>query len=269
MPRRAPTKRVLPTRPTDAHSAALLSSLTATHLYMLKVAIQQASTTEELRATFRNAMRAYPGAAAGGAEKHLDKLFAQGFRRGARGAGAQHLDAGDKQALEWLKTNPVGFLSSLGSFGQSEARWLDQHLPAGTPLDEAKVVVASRAAAAAYKLERVVQTDRQKASALGRLLAWRDDPQRDAYFYGWFPLHDDREKDVSLLFERRNPMTYWQLRKTFEVDHVVPKMVTNRKTGRREAQVSAYNCRCDVARWPKSRGQLVREGLLSATDAAA
>mgnify|MGYP001558581831 CR=1 FL=1 len=262
-PRRRPTPRVLPAKITDAHSAALLSSLTATHLDLLKAAIQRARTTEELRATFRSAMRAYPSVAASAAEKHLDKLFVQGFRKGARGAGAQHLDAGDHQALEWLKTNPIGFLSSLGSFGQSEARWLDQHLRAGTPLNQARAVVARRAADAAYKLERVVQTDRQKASALGRLLAWRDDENRDAYFYGWFPVHDDREKDVSLLFERRNPMTYWQLRKTFEVDHVIPKMVTNRKTGRREAQVSAYNCRCDVARWPKSRGQLVREGLLS------
>lgn len=245
----------------------MLLALTDAHHKVLSAAMRSVGSTDELLRNLRSVMWSFPAIASQDAESAMDALFEQGFKAGATDAGASP-DAGDQHALEWLKTNPIGFLSALSSFGQSESRWFEKNL-AGKPLPEALALARRRGTDANYKLERIVRTDEQKATSLGRLLSWVDDPNRDYYNYGWFPLHDGREKDVSILFERRNPMTYWELRKTFEVDHVVPKLVINRHTGRKEAQVSAFNCRCEVARWPKPRWQLVRDGLISQTETAA
>lgn len=248
---------------------SLRAALNDAHRTALTSASRGVSTTPQLLQNLNHTLRALPALAAQSAEKHLDDVFAKGFATGVRDAGVKGTqpDAGDLHALEWMKTNPLGFLSAVGSVAQSELAWYNKHLP-GKTVDQARALVRKRAEDAAYKIDRIVQTSDTKAVTLGRLLAWIDDEYRDFYNYHWLPLHDGREKDVSLLFERRNPMTYWKLRKTFEVDHVTPKIVTNRRTGRREAQISAINCRCSVARSPKSRKQLVNDGLISQTDAA-
>lgn len=241
----------------------LLGALISSYRQVLSAAMRQPASSEELLHRLRYGMRAFAGVAMKDSEPILDELFHRGFRAGAQDAGGITApDAGDLHALEWLKMNPTGYLAALGSVGQSEAAWFSKNLP-GKSLPDALALVRSRGTDVVPKLERIVRTDSEKAAALGRLLSWTDDPNRDYFNYGWLPVHDDRTKDVSLLFERRNPMTFWQLRKTFEVDHVAPVMVTNRHTGRREAQISAFNCRCQIARWPKRRAQLVREGLLS------
>jgi hypothetical protein len=249
----------------------LRAALNGVHLTALTSAARGVKSTPELLRNLNHTLRALPAMAAQTAEEHLDTVFAQGFATGvhdAKGTKAtDEPDAGDLHALEWMKTNPLGFLSAVGNVAQSELDWYNKHLP-GKSIQEARALVKGRAEAAAYKIDRIVQTSDTKAVTLGRLLAWVDEPYRDFYNYYWLPLHDGREKDVSLLFERRNPMTYWKLRKTFEVDHVTPKLVINRYTGRREAQISAINCRCSVARSPKSRTQLVNDGLISQNEAA-
>ncbi len=233
------------------------------HLQAIQAAINNSNSTEELISNLCTTLRSYPAVALKESEPILERLFKQSFSTGAKDTGAK-IDPGDEHAFEWFKSNPIGFISALGNFGITESSWNVKKLR-GKDLSSAKQLALGRATEANYKLQRIVNSDITKAVTLGRILAWIDDPKRDFYNYGWFPMHDGREKDVSLLFERRNPMTYWELRKTFEVDHVIPKMVINRHTGRREAQVSAYNCRCEVARWPKSRRQLVNQGLLSQT----
>ncbi len=210
-------------------------------------------------------------------EKLINRLFQSGFMIGVLDTGViRQPDHGDQMVVEWLKHNRQGFVPSLRSFGDDERRFFERVIgdayggvdeetgqPRAFDLDRMVRRVRSRSEEAKYKVERVVRTETAKATALGRIMSWENDQDRDFYRYHWVATHDDRTKDVSLMFESRGPYDFSQIKRLWTVDHNEPKLVRNRHTGKMETQVSAFNCRCTPARTPKDPRELHDEGLIS------
>jgi len=233
-------------------------------------------TPTEARHIVARALRAWPELTAAAYHEVIDRLFEFGFMVGILDTGITvRPDEGDRMAVQWLKANPQGFIPALRNFSEDERRLFERVIAesyAGVdeegrrrPFDLDYMVrrVRDRSDEARYKVERVVRTETAKVTSLGRIAAWGDDPERDWYNYHWVATHDDRTKDVSLLFEREGPYSYDQIRHRWTVDHNRPIFVVNRHTLRGEYQTSAFNCRCTVARTPKSEEELFAEGLVS------
>lgn len=178
-------------------------------------------------------------------------------------------DEGDMQALDWLKNNRNGFIPSLKNMSQSGLRRIEEVLRQaymnGGEFNLQKMTQAVRDATQIGKnrAELIVRTETAKISALGRIFAWGNDNYKDHYWYEWIATPDDRTKDVSLKFEREGPYSYDDIKKRWETDHNQPILVKNRHTGKEEYQVSAYNCRCSVARFPKDLHELLDEGKIT------
>ncbi len=231
----------------------------------------------QARQVVQSVLLSWPELTAYKYENLINRLFDAGFMIGVLDTGVvRQPDHGDQMVVEWLKTNRQGFVPSLRSFGDDERRFFERVIgdayggvdeETGQPraFDLGRMVrrVRSRSEEAKYKVERVVRTETAKATALGRIMSWENDQDRDFYRYHWVATHDDRTKDVSLMFESQGPYDFSQIKRLWTVDHNEPKLVRNRHTGKTETQVSSFNCRCTPARTPKDPRELYDEGLIS------
>jgi hypothetical protein len=184
-------------------------------------------------------------------------------------------DQGDQLVVDWLKSSPQGFIPALKTFADDERRFFEEVVGDAyrgvdvegriRPFDLDSMVerVRERTDSADYKIERVVRTETAKATSLGRIASWENDPDRYLYDYHWVATHDSRTKDVSLLFERTGPYEFDEIKRRWVEDHNKPWPVVNRHTGRSEYQVSAFNCRCTAARTPKEPDRLLQQGLVT------
>lgn len=235
-----------------------------------------ALTPTAARRVVEELLRNWPDRAIAVYADSIDRIFWTGFMVGVADTGVQvGPDHGDQMALDWLKRNPQGFIPALRNFAEGERRFFEDVLHdayAGVDvegrvrpfdLDDMVGRVEERSDAATYKIERVIRTETAKATSLGRIAAWENDSDRYLYWYHWVATHDERTKDVSLLFEREGPYEFDQIRKRWVEDHNQPWPVTNRHTGENEYQTSAYNCRCTAARTPKEPGELLAQGLVT------
>lgn len=131
------------------------------------------------------------------------------------------------------------------------------------PLDEVLARIARIGRRMQTRIALTIRTETAHARLEGTIRRWGLDPQRDWYWYSWNPRHDDRTKDVSLLFEASNTYSYTDLAHLYRVRHQTPQRVRNRHTGRVEYQTSKWNCRCAISRTPKPPAVLYREGKIS------
>lgn len=233
-------------------------------------------TQQSARAAMFSALYDWPALAMVTGDPLLDRIFSAGFMHGVSISGVvTGPDMGDDLVLEWLKQNPHGFMPALRGLAEDGIKALEtvlteayaghNDLGEARPFDlDAMVDQATlRADVGVNRARLIVRTETAKASAYGRILAWGNDPQRDYYDYLWIATHDDRTKDISLLFEKRNPYSYWGIRHVWEHDHNVPQLVRNRHTGKMAWETSAFNCRCTPVRVPKSPEKLRNEGLIT------
>lgn len=206
----------------------------------------------------------------------VDRLFTLGFATGVADTGLRAVpDAGDAMTVQWLKQSPQGFIPALRGMADDGRRAIEKVIagayegrdelgePQPFDLDDMVERTLRRVDVGENRATLIVRTETAKVTALGRISAWGDDPQRDYYEYHWIATHDTRVKDVSLVFEAEGPYTWEQIKRRWEVDHNQPQLVRNRRTGRMEYQVSAFNCRCTVARTPKQPEQLFNEGKIT------
>lgn len=205
----------------------------------------------------------------------IDRIFENGFMVGILDTGVvTQLDQGDQITIEWLKNNQRGFIPSLRNFADSERRFFERVITdayAGVDdlghirpfyLDDMVDRVEEHVHSSRSKIERIVRTETAKATSLGRIASWENDPDREYYHYWWVATHDSRTKDVSLMFESGAPYSFGGIKLLWTVDHNEPKRVRNRRTGKMENQTSAFNCRCTAARTPKEPRELYDEGLI-------
>lgn len=232
-------------------------------------------TPTQARQVVQASLRGWPELTAARHDALINEIFGAGFMIGMLDTGViRRPDQGDMMVVEWLKSNRRGFVPSLRTFSDEERRFFEEVIGdayAGVDatgrlrafdLDRMVRRVRARSEEARYKVERVVRTETAKATALGRIMSWENDQDRDLYKYHWVATHDDRTKDVSLMFERGGPYEFSQIKRLWTVDHNEPKLVRNRHTGRMEIQTSAFNCRCTPARTPKEPVELFQEGLI-------
>lgn len=233
-------------------------------------------TPTAARHEVENALRSWPAAATTLYADVIDRIFWAGFMVGVADTGVMLApDAGDAIAVEWIKNNPHGFVPSLKHFADGERQFFEEVMAdayAGVdvegkirPFDLDNMVrrVEERSDEARYKIERVVRTETAKVTSLGRIAAWDNDADRYLFKYHWVATHDARTKDVSLLFERQGPYEFDGIKRRWVEDHNTPIRVINRRTGRVEHQISAFNCRCTAARTPKEPDELLSQGLIT------
>lgn len=239
-------------------------------------------TPTQARQVVQGSLRAWPELTAARYDELINRIFNSGFMVGVLDTGViRGPDQGDQMVVEWLKNNRRGFIPALRTFGEGERRFFEEIIedayagvdvtgrPRAFDLDRMVRRVRSRSDEAKYKVERVVRTETAKATALGRIMSWENDPERDFYHYAWVATHDDRTKDVSLKFEQEGPYGFSQIKRLWMIDHNEPQLVRNRHTGRMETQTSAFNCRCTPARFPKEPRELYDEGLIGREEFAA
>lgn len=228
------------------------------------------------RTAVREVLSRWPTLTAAAYDDIIDRLFSAGFAVGVRDTGVTvRPDQGDRAVVEWLKQSQHGFIPALEHLSHDGTRRIERviadayagrdELGDPTPFDLDNMVrrVVDSVDIGEQRAELIVRTETAKATALGRISAWGADPEKDWYWYHWIATHDDRVKDVSLLFEYEGPYNHEQIRQRWEVDHNQPVLVRNRRTGAMESQVSAFNCRCSVARTPKEPLELFNEGKIS------
>ena len=209
----------------------------------------------------------------------IDQLFSVGFAIGVADTGVRAVpDAGDEMALKWIKEGPHGFIPALNHLASDGKKNIEKVIseaykgrdevgePAPFDLDDMVRRITDQVDIGHNRAELIVRTETAKVTALGRITAWGGDSYRNHYDYLWIATPDDRTKDVSLKFEREGPYTWQEIKHRWEVDHNEPQLVRNRRTGDMEHQVSAFNCRCTVARVPKEPEELLHEGLISQED---
>lgn len=219
----------------------------------------------------RSILSFWPEAVAASSTEFINKIFNVSFAAGVVDTELKvSPDIGDLESLTWMTHQRNGFVPALKGIAEEGRQAIeeilkDAHEP-GVPYDldimQAKVRDAVEGVSK-NKAELIVRTETAKISALGRIAAWGDDPDRDWYMYHWIATPDNRVKDISLKFEREGPYDYDKIKSIWEHDHNEPQLVRNRKTGKMEFQISAFNCRCSVARSPKNREQLENEGKVS------
>lgn len=213
----------------------------------------------------------WPTSTLGDVEHLVDRLFVAGFMRGVVDVGNMVFgpDQQDVNVLDWMKNNPNGFIPALKDLSRTAVKRIEnvveQAYSGEIPfdLDTMSEEVRRVAGVGESRSRLIVRTETAKATSLGRIMAWSDDPDRDYYDYYWIAVHDDRAKDISLKWDRESPYTYEEIRHLWLVEHNSPQRIRNRHTGRMEWQTSAYNCRCTAARLPKSLEKLLAEGLIS------
>jgi hypothetical protein len=218
----------------------------------------------------------WPELTAGAYADLIDNIFYAGFMVGVVDTGVRIApDHGDAMALDWIKGNPDGFVPALRRFADDERKFFEEVLRdayAGVdregkirPFSFRSMIdrVQARTGAARSAVELVVRTETAKVTSLGRIAAWDNDADKYLYDYHWVATHDDRTKDVSLLFERDGPYEFDGIKKRWTDDHNKPWPVVNRRTNRLEYQTSAYNCRCTAARTPKSPERMLEQGLIT------
>lgn len=232
-------------------------------------------TPTQARGVVQATLRGWPELTAARYDELINRIFDTGFMVGVLDTGVIRApDHGDQMVVEWLKNNRAGFVPALRTFSEGERRFFEVVIGdayAGVDetgrerafdLDRMVRRVRGRSEEARYKVERVVRTETAKATALGRIMSWENDTERDFYHYHWVATHDDRTKDVSFKFEREGPYGFSQIKRLWTIDHNEPQLVTNRHTGRIETQISSFNCRCTPARTPKDPLELFQEGLI-------
>jgi hypothetical protein len=205
------------------------------------------------------------------AEPFVRKMFATSFAAGMIDTELKvSPDQGDEMSLDWINHERNGFVPALQNLSEESMQiirdTLEDSYKIGGEFDLDPMVNKIRDQTTELGKERaelIVRTETAKISALGRIAAWGKDQDRDWYNYWWIATPDDRVKDISLKFEREGPYEYGKIKSIWEHDHHEPQLVRNRKTGKMEYQISAFNCRCTVARSPKQRQQLVDEGKVS------
>lgn len=248
-------------------------------LYEIAKAWQEFGPTmsaTQARQAVQGVLEAWPELTAAAYDRVINRIFEHGFMVGILDTGVVvGPDQGDAMTVEWLKNNRRGFIPALRSFSEEERSFFEEAIAdayrgadvtgRARPFDLNAMIsrVQYRSSEARYKIERVVRTETAKATNLGRISAWGNDPERDFYDYWWVATHDDRTKDVSFMFEDGAPYTFDRIKQLWTVDHNEPKLVRNRHTGKREVQTSSFNCRCTAARTPKDPEELYSEGLIS------
>jgi hypothetical protein len=206
----------------------------------------------------------------------IDDIFVAGFMVGIADTGVRvGPDHGDAMALDWIKSNQHGFIPALQRFADDERKFFEDVLGDAYKgvdregrirpfdLDDMTRRVQEHTQATKSSIERVVRTETAKVTSLGRIAAWDNDPDKYLYDYHWVATHDDRTKDVSLLFEREGPYEFDGIKQRWTEDHNKPWPVINRHTNKLEYQTSAFNCRCTAARAPKSPDTLLAQGLIT------
>jgi hypothetical protein len=186
----------------------------------------------------------------------IDRMFSDSYRDGASAAEVEAWGMGpsEGQALAWMKNSPNGLVPALRDLTRGVQRRIERGLSrmgSVIPVSSALRLAMDVASRVVSRPELIVRTESAKARALGRIYAWGHDRYRDRYHYWWIAMDDDRTKDVSLLFERAGPYAWQQIRHLWEFEHDQPQLVRNRHTRGMEMQVSAWNCRCTVARTPR------------------
>lgn len=202
----------------------------------------------------------------------IKRVFATSFAAGMIDTELKIVpDQGDMLAFDWLTHQRNGFLPALKDMSLENTKKIEKIISAGYDVGgefdldaTVRQIQDATGDVGKNKAELIVRTETAKISALGRIFAWGKDPDRDWYNYWWIATPDDRVKDISLKFEREGPYEYDRIKTIWEKDHNEPQRVRNRKTGKTEYQISAFNCRCTVARSPKTRDQLSQEGKVSA-----
>lgn len=202
----------------------------------------------------------------------LKRVFSSSFATGMIDTElGVYPDQGDMQSFDWLTHQRNGFLPAIKDMSVENQKKIEQIItssytePDAFDLDlTVRKIQDATGDSGKSKAELIVRTESAKISALGRIFAWGKDNRRDWYNYYWIATPDDRVKDISLKFEREGPYDYDTIKRIWEKDHNEPQLVRNRKTGKMEYQISAFNCRCTCARAPKSREALEREGKVSA-----
>ena len=251
----------------SAFSDALRTMLERWEELQRQGTLTEVSARDVMQQVFSN----WPELAAGSVEHLVDRLFIAGFMRGVLDVqnSVFGIDQQDVNVLEWMKTNPNGFIPALNDLATSSVKRIEKVIEASYSgeipfdLDTLAASVQEVASVGPTRAALIVRTETAKATSLGRIMAWGDDPERDWYDYYWIATHDDRAKDISLKWDAEGPYPYDKIRHLWLVEHNAPQYVRNRHTGKYEWQVSAYNCRCTAARLPKSAEKLKTEGLLS------
>lgn len=234
-------------------------------------------TRETAQEVARQVLEEWPDLIVDRYEDLLDRIYVSGFLAGIVDTGVVvGADSGDRNVLRWIMQNPAGFVPALANVSDDGVAKVQEILAesyAGErpfDLDEmSRAVTTEVGEIGRQRAELIVRTETAQATALGRIEAWRNDPDRDEYWYHWIATHDDRTKDVSYVFERGGPYTFDEILELWTVDHRTPQLVLNRWTNRMEWQTSMYNCRCSCSRTPKPPKVLHDEGLISDREYAA
>lgn len=204
-------------------------------------------------------------------EPYIKKLFAVSFAAGMVDTELKVTpDQGDILSVDWINHERNGFLPALDNLSEDSMKIIREVITdsyqVGGEFDLDPMVNKIRDQTTELgknRAELIVRTETAKISALGRIAAWGKDTDKDWYNYWWVATPDNRVKDISLKFEREGPYSYNRIKNIWEHDHHEPQLVRNRKTGKMEYQLSYPNCRCTVARSPKSLEDLVAEGKVS------
>lgn len=143
-------------------------------------------------------------------EPETKAAFAELFKKGIQAAAistgvAAVLGKADEAALKVLAMGPYRIGERISLFGDNEVKMFEKIIHKAYTkegvfnLDFLTNEMNKAVPEEKWKLERIARTETASVSGLGRLFAWKQDPDKEFYIYKWSVAGDNRMKEISKL----------------------------------------------------------------------
>lgn len=206
-------------------------------------------TQEEILSGVRKILSGWKVTALNQSNDALAQLFKLGFTAGAVSTGLSgKMGSHDKAALDVITGGKYRIGERIVTFGDEiipkfASIITEAYTPQGIfSLEDLTQKMKEVVPGERYQLERIVRTETNNISNLGRLWSWNQDPDKYTYAYYWQSTTDNRRREMKRIRSGGNPYSFDEIKFLW--------LNNEQQLSNGKFQNGSINCRCTISRSP-------------------